>query len=407
VKLVDVHHWGRDGAQRTIWPGWQVEWAERENVSSNKTVGIPRRDVLAAAMLVLGLILVIVSFSWIDSPGLASSPGETVAPDGISLRAPGATEPDPDVDTERTDNAASGLEAEQMAGDSSAAEQGTSADGDDAPPPESAATTRKLNTTITAPTWVVISAESGERIAGDGIDTEVAIASTVKIVTALVVLEHADLDDEVTIEQRDLVDPMVHSNMMLMPGDTLTIEQLLQGLLISSGSDAGNALARYVGTLVGGDVDADSAVAVFVEAMNAYAEDLGLEHTQFANPSGDDDPESYSSAGDMATLGAKLMENEALAEMVGMAEYTFVSPGQGNTYTGFTTNQLLGEDGITGIKTGSTGDAGGCVILARETANGEVQIIAILGADLEYTENIITLDTRWNDARAIIASIDE
>ncbi len=368
-------------------------------------MGTPRRETLAAALLVLGLILVIVSFSWIDSPGLASSPDDgNSQPTGASLPAPdvpGAeletTSSDGAPDTEPTDQSTA-ITLEPTDADKVAALVAN---------PTKTVKSRNTDSTITAKTWFVLDAESGNELGGEGEDDEVAIASTVKIVTALVTLLHVDLADEVTIEESDLVDPMVHSNMMLMAGDTLTVEQLLQGLLIPSGSDGANALARYVGTQIGDDPDPETAIAVFVDTMNTYVEELGLEHTRFANPTGDDDADSYSSARDMAILGAELMANPALAEIVGMSDYSFTSPGQGNTYTGVTTNQLLGQDGVVGIKTGSTGEAGGCVILARETADGGTQIIAILGADIEYSDNIITLDTRWDDARAIIAMVDK
>ena len=374
-------------------------------MKSSKPVGTPRRETLAAALLVLGLILVIVSFSWIDSPGLASSPDDgNSQPTGASLPAPdvpGAeletTSSDGAPDTEPTDQSTA-ITLEPTDADKVAALVAN---------PTKTVKSRNTDSTITAKTWFVLDAESGNELGGEGEDDEVAIASTVKIVTALVTLLHVDLADEVTIEESDLVDPMVHSNMMLMAGDTLTVEQLLQGLLIPSGSDGANALARYVGTQIGDDPDPETAIAVFVDTMNTYVEELGLEHTRFANPTGDDDADSYSSARDMAILGAELMANPALAEIVGMSDYSFTSPGQGNTYTGVTTNQLLGQDGVVGIKTGSTGEAGGCVILARETADGGTQIIAILGADIEYSDNIITLDTRWDDARAIIAMVDK
>jgi D-alanyl-D-alanine carboxypeptidase (penicillin-binding protein 5/6) len=235
---------------------------------------------------------------------------------------------------------------------------------------------------------------------------QMPIGSIVKVVTALVTVEHVALDDVVTIEDSDLVDPAIYSNMGLIEGDSLTVEQLLQGLLIPSGGDAAQALARYVGAQISGMDDPDKARTAFVAEMNAYAESLGLANTHFANATGDEAKDNYSSAEDVAWLGAQLMEDDDLAAIVAMPSYDFVSVG-GNEYIQSTTNQLLGADGIVGIKTGSTGEAGGCVVLAQERADGSLVVLTILGSDLTYDDlNRITADARWDDARQVLQGID-
>jgi D-alanyl-D-alanine carboxypeptidase (penicillin-binding protein 5/6) len=232
------------------------------------------------------------------------------------------------------------------------------------------------------------------------------VGSIVKVATALVTLEHVGLDETVLIDETDLVDPGVYSNMALIAGDTLTVEQLLQGLLIPSGGDAALALARYVGEELSGSDDPDVARAAFVDAMNEYAASLGLENTHFSNPDGDNADDNYSSAEDVAWLGAELMQNDELAAIVAMPSYSFESVG-GTLYEKATTNELLGVDGIIGIKTGSTGEAGGCVVLAQETASGELVILTILGSDLAYDDlNRIVTDARWDDARQVLQDID-
>lgn len=237
-------------------------------------------------------------------------------------------------------------------------------------------------------------------------DERMGVGSVVKIATAIVALQNADLDEEVVIDPTDLVDPAVYSNMALIAGDTLTVEQLLMGLLIPSGGDAAEALARFVGTKLSGSTDPAAARAAFVEAMNEWAGQLGLQNTRFANASGDDDANSYSSARDVSIMAAELLESPALAGMVEMPSYEFTSPG-GNPYTAFSTNAMLGEGGVIGVKTGSTGDAGGCVVLARADADGGVTIITILGSDLAYNElNQIVSDARWDDARLVFQTID-
>jgi len=249
---------------------------------------------------------------------------------------------------------------------------------------------------------------TGEMLYGVGENEQLAIGSTTKIATALVVLENASADDEVVIDSSDLVDTALYSNMGLVAGDTLTVEQLLQGLLVASGTDAAQALARVVGAGISGSDDPDTARTAFISAMNDYATQLGLTQTHFANPGGEDDPGNYSTAKEIALLGGELMQEPMLADIVAMPSYSFVSSGMGQTYEGANTNQMLGTDGIVGVKTGSTDQAGGCVVLAQDgTGIGDLMIVAILGSDLTYNDlSQIVTDSRWNDAQAIFAGID-
>ena len=237
----------------------------------------------------------------------------------------------------------------------------------------------------------------------------VSIGSTVKIVSALVTVKHAELDDEVTIVQEDLVDTAVYSNMNLQAGDTLTVSQLLYGLMIPSGSDGANALARYVGGIITGSDDPIAQYDGFINEMNAFVAEHGFKDTRFSNPHGNDAPNNYSSAYDIAHLGALLMEDEFLASVVSEPGYSFTSVGpEARNYQASNTNALLGQSGVVGIKTGSTEEAGGCVVLAREVNNGNSMVVsAVLGADLQYdASGGITVDQRWDDASRLIAFTD-
>lgn len=253
-----------------------------------------------------------------------------------------------------------------------------------------------------------IDTATGEVVYAKNEDEERDIASTVKIMTALVTVDFAELDDEVFIEDEDLVDMQVYSNMALFSGDTLTVEQLLTGLLIPSGSDGALALARYVGGLI--DPDSDDPESAFVDAMNARAESLGMTNSHFTNPDGNDSKNAYSSARDIATAGVELLKQPVLAEIVSQTAYTFTSVGpEAREYTGVTTNQLLteGYDGVSGIKTGSTEAAGGCIVVAQENPkSGSTIVIAVLGSDLTYENGWIAADSRWDDTRALLAWID-
>lgn len=242
-------------------------------------------------------------------------------------------------------------------------------------------------------------------------DEQMQIGSTVKVATALVVMKHGDPADEVLIEESDTVDITVYSNMQLEAGDTLTVGTLLYGLLVPSGSDGASALARHVGLDLCGCDNADDALDAFVGAMNDYATELGLENTLFTNPSGIDAENTYSTARDIAVMFGELMKNERLAGIVAEPAYQFTSAGpEARNYSSSTTNELLGQLGVVGGKTGSTEAAGACVVLAREVNGGSNTVItAVLGADLEYQDSVIVegSDERWNDARTIFETMDE
>lgn len=240
-------------------------------------------------------------------------------------------------------------------------------------------------------------------------DDRLAAGSTIKIATAIVVRATLDLDDEVQIVESDPVEEG-YSTMELLVGDTLTVEQLLMGLLIPSGGDAAQALARFSGaTLLGVDpdtVDPQQATARFVEEMNGLVRDLGLENTQFVNPDGRDAEDQFTSARDLSIIATEFMTDETLREMVAMPSYEFESPG-GNIYTKPNTNELLTEPGVIGIKTGSETQAGACLILASEFGANEV-ITVVLGSDLAYDEETSekTVDRRYDDARSILAGLE-
>lgn len=251
--------------------------------------------------------------------------------------------------------------------------------------------------------------ETGIKLFARNEHERMPIGSTVKVVTALVTVKYADLDDEVTVIESDLMDNPAYSNMALQAGDTLTVSQLLYGLLVPSGSDGANALARHVGGIISGSDDQIAQLDAFVAEMNAFVAELGLENSRFSNPHGIDAPNTYSSAYDIAILSGLLMENEFLASVVGEPGYSFTSVGpEARNYQAATTNQLIGQSGVVGIKTGSTEEAGGCVVLARQVNGGNSMVItAVIGSDLTYDDaGAIVDDQRWTDATALFGYMD-
>jgi D-alanyl-D-alanine carboxypeptidase (penicillin-binding protein 5/6) len=263
---------------------------------------------------------------------------------------------------------------------------------------------------VTAQALYVVDATTGIPLYSKNPEQHLPIGSVVKIMTALVVLKHVDdLNEQVVIQESDLVDTAVYSNMNLQAGDTLTVSLLLYGLLIPSGNDGARALARHVGYKISGSQDARVAEEAFVGEMNAYAAELGLDNSRFTNPHGEDSPNAYSSAEDVSILAREVMKSDLLREIVAQPAYRFYSVGpEQRVYEKSTTNERLGQNGVVGIKTGTTEAAGGNVVLARKVNGGSnIVIIVVLGANHSYvTGDPNTPDARWTDADTIMSSMD-
>jgi D-alanyl-D-alanine carboxypeptidase len=262
---------------------------------------------------------------------------------------------------------------------------------------------------VTAKSVYVMDMTSGVELYAKNPDEHLQVGSIVKIATALVTMQHAELDEQVVIIEQDLVDVEQFSNMNLTAGDTLTVSQLLYGLLIPSGNDGAKALARHVGSKISGSDDPRVATEAFVKEMNAYGASIGLQDTRFTVPDGIDTPNSYSSAYDVTLMARELMRNDFLRSVVQEPGYRFFSVGpEGRLYEKATTNQRLGQNGVVGVKTGTTVEAGGNVVLAREVnGGGNIVLITIIGADHAYsTGDDLTPDARWGDADTLITAMD-
>jgi serine-type D-Ala-D-Ala carboxypeptidase (penicillin-binding protein 5/6) len=222
-----------------------------------------------------------------------------------------------------------------------------------------------------AQSWALTDAETGMYLAGKNPDDRLPIASTTNIMTALVVLEEGvDLDEKVVVsKQAERYVGFTYSNVGLIAGERLTVRDLLVAALVPSGTDAVYALAEHLG---------DGSVDRFVEKMNQEADSMGLKNTHFANPAGLDSPGNYSSARDLATLARAAMEHPTFADMVGKREATIST--QNREIEVFNTNYLLySYREVTGIKTGTSPEAGPCLIASAE-AGAESYVAVVLGA---------------------------
>ena len=204
------------------------------------------------------------------------------------------------------------------------------------------------------------------------------IASTTKLMTALVTLENADLDDVVTAV-RYRASP-VESLMGLRAGERVTIRDLLEGLLLASGNDAAATLARRVG----------GSERRFVRMMNERARELGLSDTHYANPVGLDDPRNYSSAEDLAKLALILLRDPFFARTVNRRSATVVSGDRRRTIVN--RNALVREvPWMNGVKTGYTSQAG-YILVGSASRRGVRFVSAVLGVPSEAARDADTLD---------------
>ena len=230
-------------------------------------------------------------------------------------------------------------------------------------------------------------------------------ASLTKIVSALVVLERADLEDTVEILEEDLVS-VEESQVGLVAGDRLSVRDLLHGMLIPSGNDATLALARHVGAAIGEQTSAAGAVAEFVSMMNAKAAELGATSSHFANPTGIDDEGHVMSARDVAIVTKAALQNPLFSEIVATTETVLDSELKPEGYRVTTTNQLLAEGIVTGVKTGTTADAGGCLVTSFAVGPNTI-VAVILGSDVgETTEGLQDTTARFAETRALLDAVE-
>ena len=226
---------------------------------------------------------------------------------------------------------------------------------------------------LSANSVVIIDIESGITLYEKNSVEQVYPASTTKIVTALVALNEYSPDDVLLVSAGSLVDGQ---KMGLVEGEEITVENLLQGLLIHSANDAAYTLAENF----------PLGYENFIEMMNLKATSIGLVDTNFTNPAGYDQPGHVSSARDMARAAAYAMKNDKFAEIVGTKSKEVTSVDGLVTHKLENTNELLGEvDGVIGTKTGWTENAHeNLITYARR--DGHTIVIALLGSQDRFSE---------------------
>jgi len=214
---------------------------------------------------------------------------------------------------------------------------------------------------------VIFDRNSKTAIYNKNMDVKRPMASTTKIMTAIVVLENSNLNDIVKVSKKAA--GTGGSSLKLKTNDEITVKDLLYGLMLVSGNDAAVALAEHVGGSING----------FAEMMNKKAISLGLNSTHFVTPHGLDEIEHYTTAYELACLADYGLKNKIFKEIVGTKTYTVMINNLPRLLSN--TNELLGNiNGVYGVKTGFTNGANRCLV--SSVKRGELDIICVvLGAD--------------------------
>lgn len=228
----------------------------------------------------------------------------------------------------------------------------------------------------------VIEANSGRELLSKNSDKELAMASTTKIMTALVAIENTpDLDKVVNIDKRAI--GIEGTSIYLTDKENLTMRELLYGLMLASGNDASVAIASEV---TNGDID------LFIEMMNKKAQEIGANHTHFANTHGLDAKNHYTSAHDLAVITSCAIKNPVFKEIVSTKRTTIAGNDKVEKRYLKNKEKLLNTyEGCIGVKTGFTDNAGRCNVTAVEKDNMLV-ICVVLNCPDMFEESARLLD---------------
>jgi D-alanyl-D-alanine carboxypeptidase (penicillin-binding protein 5/6) len=231
---------------------------------------------------------------------------------------------------------------------------------------------------VRAPAAILVEPATGDIVYQRNANQRRGIASTTKIMTALVTVEHASLDDVMTTV--DYHAAPIESQAGFQPGERVTVRDLLRALLVTSANDAAATLAQRVA----------GSRAKFVAMMNAKARQLGLEDTHFANPIGLDNEENYSTASDLAKMALILRRNAFLRATVNAPSVTLKSGDHPRT---FANRNLLVRNvpAVNGVKTGHT-NSSGYILVGSATKAGITVVSVVLGDPSEAARDADSLN---------------
>ena len=237
---------------------------------------------------------------------------------------------------------------------------------------------------VNAISAVIVDGDTGRILWGKNENKPMAMASTTKIMTALVALENSDIKKETTVSKNATLTSPV--KMHLSVGEKMTIEQLLYAMMLQSYNDSAVAVAEAVG----------GSVEKFCTMMNEKAKEIGCSDTVFETPNGLDKGNHHSTAEDMSKIGVYALKNQNLMKIMNTRDYTFKSSK--TTYSFVNKDRLLSEyEGAIGMKTGFTGKAGHCFVGAAN--RGDVTLVSVVLASGWGTAG---KSRKWIDTKALL-----
>ncbi|WP_054949560.1 D-alanyl-D-alanine carboxypeptidase family protein [Numidum massiliense] len=245
---------------------------------------------------------------------------------------------------------------------------------------------------VSAKAAVLVDVNSGRVLYEKNADEQLPIASITKIMTAIVAIEHGNLDDIVTVSPR--ATRKEGSSVYLKKGERISLRHLLYGLMLRSGNDTAVAIAEFIGKSEEG----------FVTLMNEKAEYLGMTHSHFANPHGLDAAGHYSSARDMATLTRYALANEEFQKIVATHAIQVPDPGEKWNRKWYNKNKMLSLfPGADGVKTGYTSKARRTLV-ASATQSGQQLVTVTLNApdDWRDSSEMLAYGFRQYPLRAVV-----
>ncbi|WP_326909425.1 D-alanyl-D-alanine carboxypeptidase family protein [Sedimentibacter sp. MB31-C6] len=241
---------------------------------------------------------------------------------------------------------------------------------------------------------ILIDSNSGTILLEKNPNKKMHPASLTKIMTAIIAIESGDLSDVIKVDD-DTPYEIYGSHIALEPGEILTLKDLLYALMLPSANDAAAVIAKHYG----------GSIEEFVEQMNEKAKDLGAHNTNFVNPHGLHDENHYSTASDLALITKYAMKNETFRKIVGTVKYE-IKPTNKKSEVRYlatlnklihntSTSQIIVDgtyintnyDGVTGVKTGYTPEAGNCLVASAEKNGTELIAVTMKGVSLEMYQD--------------------
>ncbi|MHB1154259.1 MAG: D-alanyl-D-alanine carboxypeptidase family protein [Eubacteriales bacterium] len=248
---------------------------------------------------------------------------------------------------------------------------------------------------LSAKCAVLIEAENGTVFYSKNSEKVCAMASTTKIMTAVIALEYADISKTVSVS-RDAVG-VIGSSVYLQEGEKITLENLLYAMLLESANDAAAAIA----------IEVAQSVDAFASLMNLKAAELGLTDTNFTNPHGLYDERHFTSAKSLALIAAYALKNEVFRTIVSTQKRLIpIDINEGSRLLVNHNKMLKIYDGAIGVKTGYTIKSGRCLVSAAER-NGLTLIAVTLNAPDDWNDHMIMLNYGFNNYERVVLTTDD